>query len=162
AAACERALGGLDTGADRAGRRGLRRAWAGQGAARAAAHDRCGRDELERRGPGQPERDACSTRGSGEERMTVTNVQPAQGSAPELSQQVGFVTGGATGIGLAVSKALAARGAAVAIFARNATRAEAAAEAIRKSGAQARAYGADISSADSVDRAFDEAVKQLG
>jgi 3-oxoacyl-[acyl-carrier protein] reductase len=94
--------------------------------------------------------------------VTVTNVQPAQGSAQELSQQVAFVTGGATGIGLAVSKALAARGATVAIFARNAARAEAAAEAIRGSGGQARAYGADISKAESVDQAFDEAVKQLG
>ena len=66
--------------------------------------------------------------------MTETNVQPAAGVTRELEQQVAFVTGGATGIGLAISRALAARGATVAIFARNATRAEAAAEAIRKSG----------------------------
>ena len=94
--------------------------------------------------------------------MTETNVQTAGGVARELEQQVAFVTGGATGIGLAVSRALVSRGAAVAIFARNAARAEAAAEAIRKSGGRAKAYGADVSQAASVDAAFDEAVKQLG
>jgi 3-oxoacyl-[acyl-carrier protein] reductase len=94
--------------------------------------------------------------------MTETNVQPAAGVARELEQQVAFVTGGATGIGLAVSRALAARGATVAIFARNAARAEAAAEAIRKAGGQAKAWAADVSKAASVDGAFDDAVKQLG
>ena len=94
--------------------------------------------------------------------MTETNVQPAAGVNRELEQQVAFVTGGATGIGLAISRALAARGATVAIFARNATRAEVAAEAIRKSGGQARAWPADVTQAASVDGAFDEAVKQLG
>jgi 3-oxoacyl-[acyl-carrier protein] reductase len=94
--------------------------------------------------------------------MTETSVQPASGVARELEQQVAFVTGGATGIGLAVSRALAARGATVAIFARNAARAEAAAEAIQKSGAHAKAYAADIANAASVDGAIDEAVKQLG
>jgi 3-oxoacyl-[acyl-carrier protein] reductase len=95
--------------------------------------------------------------------MTETNVQTAGGvNTRELQSQVAFVTGGATGIGLAISRAFAARGAAVAIFARNAARAEAAAEAIRKAGGQASAYAADISKAASVDGAFDEAVKQLG
>ena len=94
--------------------------------------------------------------------MTETNVQPAGTVARDLEQQVAFVTGGATGIGLAVSRALAARGATVAIFARNVSRAEAAAEAIRKSGGQAKAYTADVAKAASVDGAFDEAVKQLG
>jgi 3-oxoacyl-[acyl-carrier protein] reductase len=94
--------------------------------------------------------------------MTETNVQPAAGVTRELEQQVAFVTGGATGIGLAISRALAARGATVAIFARNATRAEAAAEAIRKSGGKANAFAADVSKAASVDGAFEAAVKQLG
>jgi NAD(P)-dependent dehydrogenase (short-subunit alcohol dehydrogenase family) len=95
--------------------------------------------------------------------MTEANVAPEQGvSARELQSQVAFVTGGATGIGLAISRALAARGATVAIFARNATRAEAAAEAIRKSGGKANAFAADVSKAASVDSAFDDAVKQLG
>jgi len=84
-------------------------------------------------------------------------------AARELESQVAFVTGGATGIGLAVSRALAARGAAVAIFARNAARAEAAAEAIRKqAGGKAQAFTADVSKASSVDSAFDQALAGLG
>jgi 3-oxoacyl-[acyl-carrier protein] reductase len=94
--------------------------------------------------------------------MTETNVQPTGAVTRELEQQVAFVTGGATGIGLAISRVLATRGATVAIFARNAARAEAAAETIRKAGGQARAWTADISKAASVDGAFDDAVKQLG
>jgi 3-oxoacyl-[acyl-carrier protein] reductase len=95
--------------------------------------------------------------------MTETSVHPAGGvGTHELQGQVAFVTGGGTGIGLAVSRALAARGATVAIIARNSARAEAAAEAIRKSGGKASAWAADISKAASVDAAFEEAVKQLG
>jgi len=94
--------------------------------------------------------------------MEQTMGAETAGVRAELAGQAAFVTGGATGIGLAVSRALVSRGAAVAIFARNAARAEAAAEAIRKSGGRAKAYGADVSQAASVDAAFDEAVKQLG
>ena len=57
--------------------------------------------------------------------MTETRLHPAGVGTRELEQQAAFVTGGATGIGLAVSRALAQRGAAVAIFARNGERAEA-------------------------------------
>jgi len=93
--------------------------------------------------------------------MTETNVQPAGGVTRELETQVAFVTGGATGIGLAVSRALAARGAAVAIFARNAARAEEAAAAIRDGGGQARAFAADITQSAAVDTAFAQALEQL-
>ena len=97
--------------------------------------------------------------------MTQTQA-PAPGTARdvnrELQGQVAFVTGGATGIGLAVSRALAARGAAVAIFARNAARAEAAAEAIRAGGGQAHAFAADVTTSSAVDAAFEQALAQLG
>src|SRR5262249_43971861 len=162
AAAGERPLGGVHAAAAAAGRRGFRRTGAQPGSARAPAHDRARRRELERRGSREPQRHAQRAGRGGEERMTETNVQPAQGTARELEQQGAFVTGGATGIGPAVSRALAARGATVAIFARNAARAEAAAEAIRKAKGQARAFAADVSKAASVDAAFEEAVKQLG
>jgi 2-hydroxycyclohexanecarboxyl-CoA dehydrogenase len=94
--------------------------------------------------------------------MTDTHLKPAGGMTRDLEQQVAFVTGGATGIGLAVSRALAARGATVAIFARNAARAEEAAAALRASGGAAQAYAADIAKSESVDAAFAQAIEQLG
>ena len=93
--------------------------------------------------------------------MTQAATQAESGVAKELEGQVAFVTGGATGIGLAVSRLLAARGATVAIFARNRERAEAAAEAIRKTG-KAHAHAADVSRSASVDEAFGKALEQLG
>lgn len=94
--------------------------------------------------------------------MSETQMAPAVAPAKELATQVAFVTGGATGIGLAVSRALAARGATVAIFARNHARAEDAAAAIRTDGGAAHAFAADISKTESVDAAFGQALEQLG
>lgn len=94
--------------------------------------------------------------------MSETQMAPAVAPAKELATQVAFVTGGATGIGLAVSRALAARGATVAIFARNHARAEDAAAAIRNDGGAAHAFAADISKTESVDAAFGQALEQLG
>jgi 3-oxoacyl-[acyl-carrier protein] reductase len=85
--------------------------------------------------------------------------QGPQAPAAELAGQVAFVTGGATGIGLAVSRALAARGATVAIFARNRERAEGAAAAL---GGAARAWAADVADEASVEQAFGAALADLG
>ncbi len=82
--------------------------------------------------------------------------------AREFDGQVAFVTGGATGIGLAVSRVLAGRGATVAILARNLARAEEAAAAIRAEGGAAHAFATDISKTESVDAAFEQALAQLG
>jgi 3-oxoacyl-[acyl-carrier protein] reductase len=86
----------------------------------------------------------------------MTGIDPK-----ELAGQVAFVTGGATGIGLATAKALAARGAAVAIFNRNQERAREAVESLRATGGTAHAFAADIASSESVERAFGEALAQL-
>lgn len=94
--------------------------------------------------------------------MTETHLKPAAGVLRDLEQQVAFVTGGATGIGLAVSRVLAARGATVAIFARNAARAEEAAATLRASGGAAHAFAADIADSASVDQAFAQAIEQFG
>jgi 3-oxoacyl-[acyl-carrier protein] reductase len=82
--------------------------------------------------------------------------------AAELAGQVAFVTGGATGIGLAVAEALAERGATVAIFNRNQERAEAAVGALLSRGRTVHAFAADIASTASVDAAFGQALEALG
>jgi 3-oxoacyl-[acyl-carrier protein] reductase len=76
--------------------------------------------------------------------------------------QVAFVTGGATGIGLAVSESLAARGATVAIFNRNTDKARDAVAAIGAQGGTAQAYACDIADAAAVERAFGAALESHG
>jgi 3-oxoacyl-[acyl-carrier protein] reductase len=80
----------------------------------------------------------------------------------ELSGQVAFVTGGATGIGLAIARRLAARGAQVAIFNRNRERAQAAVADIERAGHRARAFEADVANTESVEKAFASALEALG
>src|SRR5438552_1551735 len=87
---------------------------------------------------------------------------PAKSPAAELAGQAAFVTGGASGIGLAVVRALASRGAAVAFFNRNLERAAAAAEALRAGGLACHAFQADIARSESVERAFASALERLG
>jgi len=93
----------------------------------------------------------------------VNQVQALPGTpiARDLQGQVAFVTGGATGIGLAVSRRLAAAGATVALFNRNQERAQAAVAGIREAGGDAHAFAADIASTESVDAAFAAATAQL-
>lgn len=80
----------------------------------------------------------------------------------ELAGQVAFVTGGATGIGLAVADRLASRGAIVAIFNRNEDKARRAVERLEAAGGRARAFSADVSDSASVDAAFGAALEALG
>jgi 3-oxoacyl-[acyl-carrier protein] reductase len=93
--------------------------------------------------------------------MNETQALPEIPVAKDLAGQVAFVTGGATGIGLAVARRLAAGGATVALFNRNAERAEAAVASIRAAGGAAHAFPADIASSESVDAAFAAATAQL-
>jgi 3-oxoacyl-[acyl-carrier protein] reductase len=93
-------------------------------------------------------------------------IESARGTAPtaesrDLAGQVAFVTGGATGIGLATARALAARGATVAIFNRNQERAGAAVESLRAAGGVAHAFAADIADPESVETAFTAALARL-
>ena len=94
--------------------------------------------------------------------MTQTAGLSDTKETQELAGQVAFVTGGASGIGFAVSRALAARGATVAMFNRNAERAEAAVRTLREEGRAAHAFLADIARTESVDGAFATALGQLG
>ena len=93
--------------------------------------------------------------------MSETLGMPATMEKTELAGQVAFVTGGATGIGLAVSRLLAARGAAVAIFNRSQDKARAAVDDLRKAGRTAHAYAADVADTASVDAAFEKALGEL-
>jgi len=94
--------------------------------------------------------------------MEQTRTAVSADTAPDLAGRVAFVTGGATGIGLAIARTLAARGAAVAIFNRNRDRAQAAVDGIGVAGGKAFAYEADVSKTESVERGFDQALQALG
>ena len=94
--------------------------------------------------------------------MTETRTAPDATLAKELAGQVAFVTGGATGIGLAIARLLAERGATVAIFNRNQDRAREAVGTIEAAGGAARAFAADIADGKSVDAAFGAALEALG
>lgn len=86
---------------------------------------------------------------------------PSKPRDADLAGQVAFVTGGATGIGLAIATALGERGATVAIFNRNQERAARAVESLEAAGCRARAFEADISDSASVERAFQQALESL-
>ena len=94
--------------------------------------------------------------------MTQTEGSAMALGTPELEGQVAFVTGGASGIGLAVVAALAARGARVAIFNRNAERARRAVESLGAVSGEVRAFSADVMDSDAVATAFDQALEALG
>ena len=89
-------------------------------------------------------------------------VDPGTEVPADLAGQAAIVTGGATGIGLAIARALAARGAAVAIFNRNRERAQSAVESIAAAGGRASAFEADVSRTDSIERGIAQALEALG
>lgn len=93
--------------------------------------------------------------------MNEAQAAPEAAVARDLAGQVAFVTGGATGIGLAVARRLAAAGATVAIFNRNAERAQAAVAEIAGAGGAAHAFATDIASPGSVEQGFAAALAQL-
>lgn len=73
-----------------------------------------------------------------------------------------IVTGGASGIGMAISMRLAADGAAVAVFDMNGAGAEETAAKIRAAGGQASGFAVDVSARTEVDAAVAEAESRLG
>jgi len=82
---------------------------------------------------------------------------------PELKNRVGLVTGGSRGTGKAVAMALAEAGAAVAInYRTHGEEAEASAEAIRKGGGRAAAFGADVSLRTDVQSMVHDVENRLG
>jgi 3-oxoacyl-[acyl-carrier protein] reductase len=81
----------------------------------------------------------------------------------DLKSHVALVTGGSRGIGAAIVRALAERGAAVAInYRERADAAQALAGEIEKAGGRAIAVGADVSQADAVAKMFARVTAELG
>jgi NAD(P)-dependent dehydrogenase (short-subunit alcohol dehydrogenase family) len=76
--------------------------------------------------------------------------------------RVGIVTGGASGIGLAITERLAAEGIAVAIFDRDLEGANAAAAKINAAGGTAEAVEVDVSDRSSVDAGVTTVTERLG
>jgi NAD(P)-dependent dehydrogenase (short-subunit alcohol dehydrogenase family)/uncharacterized protein YndB with AHSA1/START domain len=84
-------------------------------------------------------------------------------SAREIANQRVLVTGGSSGIGLAVAQALAEEGAEVALLARNEVGLAAAKRKLaEESGAEAITVAADVTDRERLTAAIDEAARQLG
>jgi NAD(P)-dependent dehydrogenase (short-subunit alcohol dehydrogenase family) len=79
-----------------------------------------------------------------------------------LAGQTAVVTGGATGIGLAIAQSLAAHGADVALASRKLDRLEEAAEGLRKTGRKAKAFAVDISDSEQVRELFRRVDEEFG
>lgn len=80
-----------------------------------------------------------------------------------LQNQVALVTGGSSGIGAAVSRALAAAGATVAVnYSGNSAGAEAVVKDITDTGGRAISVHADVSREDEVQAMFDQVIGQFG
>jgi NAD(P)-dependent dehydrogenase (short-subunit alcohol dehydrogenase family) len=79
-----------------------------------------------------------------------------------LKGRVALVTGGGSGFGAHFSEVLARAGASVAVAARRVDRIEAVAQAINDNGGKAIACEIDVSSRDSIKRAFDVIEDKLG
>ncbi len=79
-----------------------------------------------------------------------------------LKDQVAVVTGGGTGIGLAIARRLGALGANVAIASRNAEHLEAGCAALRETGVDALAVQLDVRNPEQVDEMVVRTVKHFG
>lgn len=79
-----------------------------------------------------------------------------------MDDKVALVTGAAGGIGEAVVRTLAERGAMVAMLDRNADRLEELAEKVRVSGGRAEAFPADVTDSAAVEAVVEQAEQRLG
>ena len=80
----------------------------------------------------------------------------------ELHGKVALVTGGTTGLGLAMATALADAGADVCVWGRDRARNRAATAALRRGGGRALAVACDVADEAAVERAFTETLEAFG
>jgi NAD(P)-dependent dehydrogenase (short-subunit alcohol dehydrogenase family) len=80
----------------------------------------------------------------------------------DMQGDVAFVTGGSRGIGAATAELLAACGASVAVFSRDATEGPELVERLRRRGRTAEWLGCDVTDEAAVRRAFEDASEALG
>jgi NAD(P)-dependent dehydrogenase (short-subunit alcohol dehydrogenase family) len=80
----------------------------------------------------------------------------------DLSKRVALVTGAGQGMGVGIVRALADRGAAIAVNDLHADRAEATAEALRRGGARAVAVTFDVTDRAAVEAGVARAERELG
>jgi len=86
-------------------------------------------------------------------------TQQTQGA---LEGRVAVITGASSGIGEATAKALAARGARVALLARRKEKIDALGETIRKAGGQAVAWQLDVTDREAVERTAADIIEKFG
>src|SRR4051812_34575533 len=79
-----------------------------------------------------------------------------------LKDKVAVITGGGTGIGLAIAKRLGALGARIAIASRNSLHLEQGTNALREAGIDALALQVDVRVPEQVDEMVQRAVKHFG
>lgn len=79
-----------------------------------------------------------------------------------LEGRVAVITGASSGIGASTARALAARGARVALLARRAAKLEELQAAIRESGGQAEVWQLDVTDAEAVERVAEGVLGKLG
>ncbi|MFG2949177.1 SDR family NAD(P)-dependent oxidoreductase [Streptomyces adustus] len=91
----------------------------------------------------------------------MTEPRPDRGPF-DLSGQVAVVTGGNSGIGLAMADALAAAGAGICIWGTNETRNAEAAEALSKHGTEILAVRCDVGDEEQVERSMDRTAEHFG
>jgi NAD(P)-dependent dehydrogenase (short-subunit alcohol dehydrogenase family) len=89
-------------------------------------------------------------------------MNPSPAADREFEGKTAFVTGGASGIGLAIARDLAARGASVVVADYNEDAARQAAQDIGSAGGTARSVFVDVTDAESVRAAVDAAVTAYG
>jgi NAD(P)-dependent dehydrogenase (short-subunit alcohol dehydrogenase family) len=80
----------------------------------------------------------------------------------EFAGRTAFVTGAGTGIGAAIARELASRGAAVAVFGRRAPQLEQIAGTIRGEGGIVLVIGGDVANAENVERAIQRTTAEFG